>query len=76
MPVPLDHECVRAAARAADRPTTPPAAGPDEEPAGVPPRGPARRVKALVAAYRFADSARARRANPTNRTTAVSGMKG
>jgi hypothetical protein len=57
LPTPLDHEFVRAAARAADRPAAPLAAGPDEEPAGVPHRGLARRVKTLVAAYRSPDSA-------------------
>ncbi|MGW0583393.1 hypothetical protein ACWD25_47500, partial [Streptomyces sp. NPDC002920] len=57
MPTPLDHEFVRAVARAADRLAAPPAAGPDEEPAGVPHRGLARRVKTLVAAYRSPDSA-------------------
>ncbi|MFI8893654.1 hypothetical protein [Streptomyces paradoxus] len=57
MPTPLDHEFVRAAARAADRLATPLAAGPDEEPAGVPHRALARRVKTLVAAYRSPDSA-------------------
>ncbi|WP_030679957.1 hypothetical protein [Streptomyces cellulosae] len=57
MPTPLDHEFLRAAARAADRPAAPLAAGPQEEPAGVPHRGLARRVKTLVAAYRSPDSA-------------------
>ncbi|MER5428137.1 hypothetical protein [Streptomyces sp. NPDC002588] len=57
MPTPLDHEFVRSAARAADRLATPSAAGPDEEPAGVPHRALARRVKTLVAAYRSPDSA-------------------
>ncbi len=57
MPTPLDHEFLRAAARAADRPAAPLAAGPREEPAGVPHRGLARRVKTLVAAYRSPDSA-------------------
>lgn len=57
MPTPLDHEFVRAAARAADRTAAPLAAGPDEEPAGVPHRGLARRVKTLIAAYRSPDSA-------------------
>ncbi|WP_333735657.1 hypothetical protein [Streptomyces sp. IBSBF 2806] len=52
----LDHEFVRAVARAADRSAAPPAAGPDEEPAGVPHRVLARRVKTLVAAYRSPDS--------------------
>ncbi|MEU6357441.1 hypothetical protein ABZ896_50455 [Streptomyces sp. NPDC047072] len=54
---PLDHEFVRAVAVAADRSVAPLAAGPDEEPAGVPHRGLARRVKTLVAAYRSPDSA-------------------
>ncbi|MFI7498266.1 hypothetical protein ACIBVL_07050 [Streptomyces sp. NPDC049687] len=53
----LDHEFLRAAARAADRLATPPAAVPDEEPAGVTHRVLARRVKTLVAAYRSPDSA-------------------
>ncbi|MDH6485193.1 hypothetical protein [Streptomyces sp. SAI-127] len=57
MPTPLDHEFVRAAARAADRSAVPLAAVPDEDPAGVPHRGLARRVKTLVAAYRSPDSA-------------------
>ncbi|MDQ0766379.1 hypothetical protein [Streptomyces canus] len=57
MPTPLDHEFVRAVARAADRTAAPLAAGPDEEPAGVPHRGLARRVKTLVAAHRSPDSA-------------------
>ncbi|MGW1952625.1 hypothetical protein ACWCPI_07630 [Streptomyces sp. NPDC001920] len=57
MPVSLDHEFVRAAARAADRPAAPLAADPDQEPAGVPHRALARRVKTLVAAYRSPDSA-------------------
>ncbi|MFF7445393.1 MULTISPECIES: hypothetical protein [unclassified Streptomyces] len=57
MPAPLDHEFVRAAARAADRAAAPLAAGPDEEPAGVPHRDLARRVRTLVAAYRSPDSA-------------------
>ena len=57
MPTPLDHEFVREVARAADRPAVPLAARPDEEPAGVPHRGLARRVKTLVAAYRSPDSA-------------------
>lgn len=56
MPVPLDHEFVRAAARAADRSAAVLAAAPDEEPAGVAHRGLARRVKTLVAAFRSADS--------------------
>ncbi|WP_033312463.1 hypothetical protein RFN58_40440 [Streptomyces iakyrus] len=57
MSTPLDHEFVRAAARAADRPAAPLAAAPDEEPAGVPHRALARRVKTLIAAYRSPDSA-------------------
>ncbi|MFF6952051.1 hypothetical protein ACFZAD_25760 [Streptomyces iakyrus] len=57
MTTPLDHEFVRAAARAADRPAAPLAAAPDEEPAGVPHRALARRVKTLIAAYRSPDSA-------------------
>ncbi|MFD4552737.1 hypothetical protein ACFWP5_00180 [Streptomyces sp. NPDC058469] len=57
MPIALDHEFVRAAARAADRSAVPLAAGPDVEPAGVPHRGLARRVKTLIAAYRSPDSA-------------------
>ncbi|MCQ9178499.1 hypothetical protein KMT30_05535 [Streptomyces sp. IBSBF 2953] len=57
MPTALDHEFVRSAARAADREATPLAARPDEEPAGVPHRGLARRVKTLVAAYLSPDSA-------------------
>ena len=57
MPTPLDHEFVRAVARAADRPAAPLAAGPDEEPAGVTHRALARRVRTLVAAYRSPDSA-------------------
>ncbi|WP_328430831.1 MULTISPECIES: hypothetical protein [unclassified Streptomyces] len=57
MPTPLDHEFVRAVARAADRPAALLAAGPDEEPAGVAHRALARRVKTLVAAYRSPDSA-------------------
>ncbi|WP_069773097.1 hypothetical protein [Streptomyces sp. LUP30] len=52
----LDHEFVRAVARAADRSAAPPAAGPDEEPAGVTHRVLARRVKTLIAAYRSPDS--------------------
>ena len=56
MPTPLDHEFVRAVARAADRLAAPLAAGHDEEPAGVPHRGLARRVKTLVAAYRSPNS--------------------
>ncbi|MFJ9147838.1 hypothetical protein ACIRP7_07135 [Streptomyces sp. NPDC102270] len=57
MPSPLDHEFVRSVARAADRQAVPLAARPDEEPAGVPHRDLARRVKTLVAAYRSPDSA-------------------
>ncbi|MFE9453671.1 hypothetical protein [Streptomyces sp. NPDC006739] len=57
MPTPLDHEFVRAAARAADRSAAPLAAGPHEEPAGVTHRVLARRVRTLVAAYRSPDSA-------------------
>ncbi|MYS88511.1 MULTISPECIES: hypothetical protein [Streptomyces] len=57
MPTTLDHEFVRSVARAADRSAAALAAGPDEEPAGVAHRGLARRVKTLVAAYRFPDSA-------------------
>jgi hypothetical protein len=57
VPTPLDHDFLRAAAAAADRLAAPLAAGPDEEPAGVPHRGLARRVKTLVAAYRSPDSA-------------------
>ncbi|MDQ0688158.1 hypothetical protein QF032_007199 [Streptomyces achromogenes] len=57
MPTPLDHEFVRAVARAADREAAPAAARPDEEPAGMPHRALARRVKTLIAAYRCADSA-------------------
>ncbi|WP_155056373.1 hypothetical protein [Streptomyces blattellae] len=57
MPTPLDHEFVRAAARAADRPAVPLAAGPDDEPVGVTHRVLARRVKTLVAACRSPESA-------------------
>lgn len=57
MPSALDHEFVRAAARTADRQAAPPAACPDEEPAGVTHRAPARRVRTPVAAYRSPDSA-------------------
>ncbi|GCB43447.1 hypothetical protein [Streptomyces sp. NL15-2K] len=57
MPTALDHEFLRAVARAADRSAAPLAACPDEEPAGVPHRALARRVKTLVAAYRSPDSA-------------------
>ncbi|MDX3231749.1 hypothetical protein [Streptomyces sp. ME19-01-6] len=57
MPTPLDHKFVRAVAGAADRLAAPLAAGPDEEPTGVPHRALARRVKTLVAAYRSPDSA-------------------
>ncbi|MEU0900487.1 hypothetical protein [Streptomyces massasporeus] len=56
MPPALDHEFVRAVAGAADRLAAPLAAGPDEEPTGVPHRALARRVKTLVAAYRSPDS--------------------
>ncbi|MFJ3506812.1 hypothetical protein [Streptomyces luteogriseus] len=56
MPPALDHEFVRAVAGAADRLAAPLAAGPDEEPAGVPHRALARRVKTLIAAYRSPDS--------------------
>ncbi|MGW0336271.1 hypothetical protein ACWD0J_31240 [Streptomyces sp. NPDC003011] len=56
MPTPLDHEFLRAVAGAADRLAAPLAAGPDEEPAGVPHRGLARRVKTLIAAYRSPNS--------------------
>ncbi|MFJ1669602.1 hypothetical protein ACIOK4_25010 [Streptomyces bottropensis] len=57
MPTPLDHEFVRSVARAADRQAAPLADRPEEEPAGVPHRGLARRVKTLVAAYWSPDSA-------------------
>ncbi|MGW7540232.1 hypothetical protein ACWGKQ_03775 [Streptomyces sp. NPDC054770] len=57
MSTPLDHEFVRAVAGAADRSAAPLAADPDVEPAGVPHRGLARRVKMLTAAYRSPDSA-------------------
>ncbi|WP_030847494.1 hypothetical protein [Streptomyces sp. NRRL S-475] len=57
MPPALDHEFVRAVAGAADRLAAPLAGGPDEEPAGVPHRALARRVKTLIAAYRSPDSA-------------------
>ena len=57
MPTPLDHEFVRAVARAADRRAAPPAARPDEEPAGLTHRALARQVKTLVAAYRSPHSA-------------------
>ncbi|MGW7513511.1 hypothetical protein ACWGJ0_38110 [Streptomyces massasporeus] len=56
MPTALDHEFVRAVAGAADRLAAPLVAGPDEEPAGVPHRALARRVKTLIAAYRSPDS--------------------
>ncbi|MGW0290944.1 hypothetical protein [Streptomyces tuirus] len=56
MPPALDHEFVRAAARAADRSAAPLAAGPDEDPTGVPHRALARRVKTLIAAYRSPES--------------------
>jgi hypothetical protein len=57
VPTALDHEFVRAVAGAADRLAAPLVAGPDEEPAGLPHRALARRVKTLVAAYRSPDSA-------------------
>ncbi|WP_405673557.1 hypothetical protein [Streptomyces sp. NBC_01530] len=57
MPTPLDHEFVRAVARAADRQAAPLTACPDDEPAGVTHRALARRVKTLIAAYRCPDSA-------------------
>ncbi|MFE6200756.1 hypothetical protein [Streptomyces sp. NPDC057838] len=57
MPTPIDHEFVRAAAGAADRRAVPLAARPGEEPAGVPHRALAHRVKVLLAAYRSPDSA-------------------
>lgn len=57
MPTPLDHDFVRAAARAADRQAVPVAARPDEEPAGLSHRALARRVRTLVAAYRSTHSA-------------------
>ncbi|MZF90456.1 hypothetical protein [Streptomyces sp. SID5643] len=57
MTTPLDHEFVRAVAGAADRAATPLAAAPGEEPAGVPHRALARRVKTLIAAYRSPESA-------------------
>ncbi|MGW7163923.1 hypothetical protein ACWGH3_01125 [Streptomyces sp. NPDC054884] len=57
MPTPLDHDFVRAVARAADREAAPPAAAPDEKPTGLPHRALARRVKTLVAAYRSPESA-------------------
>ncbi|MFD8228822.1 hypothetical protein ACFV16_32325 [Streptomyces massasporeus] len=57
MHTPLDHEFVRAVARAADRSAAPLAADPDEEPTGVPHRALARRVKTLIAAYRSPESA-------------------
>jgi hypothetical protein len=53
----LDREFVRAAASAADRLAVPLADRPDGEPAGVPHRGLAHRVKTLLAAYRSQDSA-------------------
>ncbi|MDN0197835.1 hypothetical protein [Streptomyces sp. S.PNR 29] len=56
MPTPLDHEFVRAVARAADRLAVPLAARPDEEPADASHRGLAHRVKTLLAAYRSKDS--------------------
>ncbi|MEV5438298.1 hypothetical protein AB0K80_20130 [Streptomyces sp. NPDC052682] len=57
MQITLDREFVRAVASAADRLAVPLAARPDEEPAGVPHRGLAHRVKTLLAAYRSPDSA-------------------
>ncbi|MFF4275352.1 hypothetical protein [Streptomyces sp. NPDC001536] len=62
MSVPLDHEFVRAVARAADRQAAPLAAcpladGPDVDPVGVTHRVLARRAKTLIAAYRSPDSA-------------------
>jgi hypothetical protein len=57
LPTPLDHEFLRAAARAADRRAAPLAARPDEEPVGEPHRALARRVKTLLAAHRSPDSA-------------------
>ncbi|MGC5038973.1 hypothetical protein ACPXCS_24800 [Streptomyces sp. DT190] len=57
MPTPLDHEFVRTVAGAADRFAVPLAARPDEEPAGLPHRTLARRVKILLAAFRSPDSA-------------------
>ncbi|MGY6023332.1 hypothetical protein [Streptomyces spinosirectus] len=57
MPTPLDHEFVRAVARAAHRTAAPLAARPGEEPAGATHRTLARRVRTLVAAYRSPESA-------------------
>ncbi|MFF5370019.1 hypothetical protein [Streptomyces sp. NPDC013187] len=57
MLTPLDHEFVRAVARAADRTAMPLAAAPDEEPDGVAHRALARRAKTLIAAYRSPESA-------------------
>ncbi|MFC8242561.1 hypothetical protein [Streptomyces chartreusis] len=57
MQITLDREFVRAVARAADRSAVPLAARPEQEPAGVPHRGLARRVRTLLAAYRSPDSA-------------------
>lgn len=57
MPTQLDHDFVRAAARAADRAAVPLADRPDEDPAGAPHRVLAHRVKTLIAAYRSPDSA-------------------
>ncbi|MEU9385455.1 hypothetical protein AB0D38_32820, partial [Streptomyces sp. NPDC048279] len=57
MPVPLDHEFVRAVAAAADVAAVPLAAGAEEKPVGVTHRALARRVKTLVAAYRSPQSA-------------------
>ncbi|MET9395509.1 hypothetical protein ABZY20_34700 [Streptomyces sp. NPDC006624] len=53
----VDHDFVRAAAAAADRLAAPLAARPGAEPAGVPHRTLASRVKTLLAAYRSPDSA-------------------
>ncbi|MGR6974649.1 hypothetical protein ACU639_34470 [Streptomyces cynarae] len=57
MQITLDREFVRAVARAADRLAVPLADRPDDEPAGVPHRGLAHRVRTLLAAYRSQDSA-------------------
>ncbi|MFI1505421.1 hypothetical protein [Streptomyces sp. NPDC020597] len=57
MPTQLDHDFVRAVARAADRAAVPLADRPDEDPAGAPHRVLAHRVKTLIAAYRSPDSA-------------------
>ncbi|MFG1664396.1 hypothetical protein [Streptomyces sp. Y7] len=56
MQITRDREFVRAVARAADRRAVPPAARPDEEPAGMSHRGLARRVRTLLAAHRSPDS--------------------